>query len=48
MVAHKARMNIAGGAPKAMIATPQMADTMALNEDAASRDWKNRAFKSIR
>jgi hypothetical protein len=41
-------MSIAGGAPKAMIATPQMADTMALKVDAARRDRKNRAFKPIR
>jgi hypothetical protein len=38
MVAHKARMNIAGGAPKATIAMPQAIDTTALKVDAPHRD----------
>jgi hypothetical protein len=48
MVAHEARMSIAGGAPKATIATPQMAETTALNVDAPHREWKNLALKPIR
>jgi hypothetical protein len=44
MVAHIARMSIAGGAPKAMIATPHMTETTALKADAPHRDWN---FKSI-
>jgi hypothetical protein len=48
MVAHEARMSIAGGAPKTTIATPQMAETTALKADAPHRDWKNPAFRPIR
>lgn len=46
-VAHEARISIAGGAPKARIATPVATDTKPLKADTPQENCNNLAIRSI-